>query len=96
MNLELLDFVIPFLGALIFLVIGRLWLTVVRRGQPLTRFMRAALVYGTLFVLGLGYLMMLAGNLHWSQTLLFTTLALWGGAVALFARWRYHKRKPDA
>jgi len=55
--------------------------------------MKGALLYGSLFVLGLGYLMMFGGNLHWTQTLLFSMVGLWGGIVTLFAWWRHQRRK---
>ena len=68
MNFGIMDFVIPLCVALAFLGLGRLWLLAVRKGQPLTPFMKGALLYGSLFVLGLGYLLMFGGNLNWPQT----------------------------
>jgi formate/nitrite transporter FocA (FNT family) len=93
MNFGIADFVIPLGVALVFLGIGRLWLLAVRRGQPLTPFMKGALLYGFVFVLGLGYLLMLGGNLNWPQTFLFSIVGLWGGIVVLLAWWRHHRRQ---
>ena len=92
MNFGVTDIIIPLCVALAFLGLGRLWLLVVRRGQPLTPFMKGALLYGFLFVLGVGYLMMFGGNLHWPQPLLFSMVGLWGAMVALFAWWHHQKR----
>jgi len=88
MRFELLDFLVPVGVALAFLCLCWLYALGVRGGRLLTPFMRRTLVYGPLFVLGLGYLMMFAGNLHWPPTLLFLLIALWGAVVVLLAWWR--------
>jgi len=91
MTFDLVDFLVPVGVALAFLCLCWLYALGVRGGRPLTSFMRRTLIYGPLFVLGLGYLMMFAGNLHWPRTVLFVLIALWGAVVVLLAWWRYRR-----
>jgi len=91
MRHAVIDFLIPLGVALLFWGMIRLYALAIRQGRPLTRFMKGTLLYAPIFVLGLGYLMLFAGNLHWSTPLLFSLIAAWGGLVGLVAWWRRKK-----
>ena len=64
-----------------------------RPGQPLTPFMKKGLLYSSIFVFGMAYLMMFGGNLYWSKQLLFTTIAIWAVLVAIVAFWRERRAR---
>ena len=58
-------------------------------GRPLSSIQKKMLFYGWMFVLGMGYLMLFAGNMHWPKSLLFSAIGIGGGLVASVAWWRY-------
>jgi drug/metabolite transporter (DMT)-like permease len=88
-----MDLLVPIGVAFAFFCLCWLYALAIRRARPLTPFMRRTLVYAPLFILGLGYLMMFAGNLHWPPVLLFPLIAVWGAVVLLVAWWRYRREK---
>jgi hypothetical protein len=91
MRHAVIDFLNPLGVALLFWGMIRLYALTIRQGRPLTGFMKGSLLYAPISVLGLGYLMLFAGNLHWSTRLLFSLIAAWGALVGLVAWWRRKK-----
>jgi hypothetical protein len=65
-------------------------------GVPLNLFKRRVLVYGFIFALGEGYLMVLFADLKWPRTLLFLSIASWGVLLDSGAWYRHQRRKGDA
>ena len=90
---DTLDILAPPIGAVAWLFLSWLYARAVSLGRPLNRVQKGMIVYGFLFVLGMGYLLMFGGALHWQKVALFLSVALWGGLVAAVAWWRYRKAK---
>lgn len=88
-----MDFLLIAGLALIFLLLSWFYGRVVSAGRPLNAFKRRVLGYGFAFVLGMGSLMVLVADLHWSKELLFPMIGGWGGVVGLVAWWRYRRAK---
>lgn len=87
-----MDFLVPIGVALAFFLLCWLYGLAIRQGRPFTPFMRKTLICAPIFILGVGYLMMFAGNLHWSSALLFVLIAGWGAAVFLAALCFYRRQ----
>jgi hypothetical protein len=71
--------------ALIFLLLSWLRGRTTGGGLALNSFKIRLLVYGFVFLLGEGYLMVLFADLKWPRTLLFLAIASWGSAARLRA-----------
>ena len=66
---------------------------VVAGGNPLSQPTRTMLRYGSFFVLGMGYLIMILGTLKVPGAILWTSVFVWAALVVSFAFWRYRKTK---
>jgi hypothetical protein len=88
---DLLDVLAPLVGAVVWLVLSWLYARSVNPGRPLNPVQKGMMIYGLVFVLGMGYLIMLGGALHWSNGLMFSSIAVWVTLVAATA-WRRSKR----
>ncbi len=86
-----MDFLVVTGVALGFLLVSWVYGRVLSAGRPLNAFKRIILVYGFMFVLGTGYLMLIVADLHWPKELLFPMIGVWGAVVALVAWWRYRR-----
>jgi hypothetical protein len=73
-----MDFLVITGLALIFLLLSWLYGRLVSGGQPLNTFKRGILAYGFVFVLGMGYIMLLVADLHWAKELLLPLIGIWG------------------
>ena len=93
MNL-LQDFVVTTGLVAIFVLLSWAYGRVLSGGRGLNLFKRRLLAYGTAFVAGMSYLMLIVSDLHWPQHLLFPLIGVWGVAVALLALWRHRREKP--
>jgi hypothetical protein len=91
MQLKLLDVLLPTILAIGFLLVGWSSTRTINRGRPLPPHMKKALLYGSLFVLGMGYLMLFGGQLNWPNPILFASIAAWGVLLASIAWWRFRK-----
>ena len=91
-----MDFLVITGLALIFLLLSWLYGRLVSGGHPLNAFKRGVLGYGFMFVLGMGYIMLLVADLHWAKELLFPLIGVWGGLVGLLAWWRHRRGRRDA
>jgi len=85
----------PPIVAVVFLGLGWGWAKAVRRGRPLTLFMKVMLMYGSLFMLGMGYAMAfgdpLATVLNMSPKRAWIPVSIvWAFALGIVA-WRKHK-----
>lgn len=88
-----MDFLVITGPALLFLLITWLYGRVVSGGRPLNRFKRTVLSYGFVFVLGMGYLMVLVADLHWPKEWVFPLIGIWAVGVGFVAWWRYRREK---
>lgn len=68
---------------------------IVRRGRRLTPIMRTMLGYGTVWMLGVGYMASIGKAMGWTEEVWVVLIVGWSGLVGLFALWR-HKRKERA
>lgn len=94
MSMRLLeDFSVATSVALIFLLLTWLSGRALSGGGTLNSFKRGALIYGFVFVLGMGYVMLLVADMHWPKVVLFPAIGGWGCIVMLVARWRYRRQK---
>jgi hypothetical protein len=94
---EWLDIIAPPLAAIGWLLISWLYARAVSLGRPLSAVQKGMIIYGFIFVLGMGYLIMMGGALHWQKTAIFPCIGIWAGAVGLLAwsrKWgrTLHKR----
>jgi hypothetical protein len=62
-------------------------------GKPLSQPTRTMLRYGSFFVLGMGYLIMVLGTLKVPDTTLWASVVVWAGLVTWFVVWRHRKEK---
>jgi hypothetical protein len=62
-------------------------------GKPLSQRTRTMLRYGSFFVLGMGYLIMILGTLKMPDIALWTSVIVWAGFVIWLAVWRHRKEK---
>jgi hypothetical protein len=92
----LTDFLVVTGVALIFLLLTWLWGRTTSAGKPLNPFKRRVLVYGFIFVLGMGYIMALVADLKWPRGLLFPAIACWGAALGVVAWYRYQRQSRDS
>ena len=88
-----MDFLVITGLALVFLLLSWVYGRVIGGGHPLSNFKRRVLGYGFIFVLGLGYLMVLVADLHWPKDLLFPLIAIWVAVVGFVLWWRYRREK---
>jgi hypothetical protein len=67
-------------------------------GQPLSQTTKTILRYGSFFVLGMGYLIMILGTLKLPDWSLWAAVAVWGLLLSLFIRRRQdkHRKNEDA
>jgi hypothetical protein len=70
------------------------WGRTVRGGRPLTPPLRGMLLFGFLFALGMGYIMMFGSWFAWPTRIWFVLIAAWGVLLALIVWWR-HLRKSE-
>lgn len=77
--------------ALIFLVLSWSYMRSLNLGRPLRPIQKKMLFYSFIFALGMCYLMLLAGDMHWPKSLLFPVIGIWGGVVGFVAWWRYRQ-----
>jgi phosphoglycerol transferase MdoB-like AlkP superfamily enzyme len=66
---------------------------VVTGGQPLSQPTRTILRYGSFFVLGMGYLIMILGTLKLPDASLWVSVVIWAVLVVWFALWRRRRDK---
>ena len=92
-GLDSFDLLAPPILTLIGTVLGYLWCRTVRRGQPLSPIQRNMLFYFAVFVLGMGYAIMLQDRLailfHWESAWIAVMMA-WGVLLAVIA-WARHR-----
>ena len=62
-------------------------------GQPLSQPTKTFLRYGSLFILGMGYLISIFGILKLPEPGLWASVIAWAALVVWFARWRHQKEK---
>ena len=91
MKLDLLDVLMPIFIALGFLALGWTSTRTIFAGRPLPSHMEKALIYGSVFMLGGGYLMLFGGQLNWPHPVLFASIGAWGVFVASIAWLRYRR-----
>ncbi len=70
------DFVVASAGIVVFVLLSWGWVRSVSRGRPLNPFKRQLLIYSTVFVAGMVYLLVFAPDLGWSDDLMFSLIAL--------------------
>lgn len=75
------ELLVPLGAAAMVLIVSFGYARAIRGGQPLTSAIKKGIVYIPIFTLGMGYLMMFAGKLHWKGSSLFLGIAIWGGLV---------------
>jgi len=77
--------------ALVFLALSWTYMRSLNLGRPLRPIQRKMLFYSFIFALGMCYLMLLVGDMHWPKSLLFPMIGIWGGVVGFVAWWRYRQ-----
>jgi hypothetical protein len=75
----------------VFVLLSWAYGRVLSGGRPLNRFKRRLLIYATLFIAGMSYLMLIVSDLDWSKELVFPLIGLWAVIVGLVAWWRYRR-----
>jgi hypothetical protein len=99
----MIDWIIPLVGGAVFYVLGTLRSRVITAGKPLSKLSRAIRSYGTIGVIGQGYLMLgirsvLDGTALYSDSGTIVTVAslLWFAAIIAVAVIRNRSRRtPD-
>lgn len=88
-----LDFIFgPLVLGLVFLLLGWPFARLMRGGRALNGVQRKMLLYGFLFVLGMGYSMALGALLHWQGSSSIALTLAWVMILA-FAAWTRSRRK---
>jgi hypothetical protein len=81
-----LDYILgPLIIAAVFVGLGYAYGRGVNRGRPLPSTHRKMLLFGTLFVLGMGYLMAIVSTLQWPGTWAIFLSIVWGIILACIA-----------
>ncbi len=93
MTFDLLDFLAPPAGAVLWLFLSWLYARAISGRRPLNSVQKGMIFYGLWFVLGMGYVIMVGGSLHWPTPIILFLVAVWGVAVALVSFWRYRYRR---
>jgi hypothetical protein len=85
-----LDYILgPLILAAVFLGLGYAYGRAVNMGKPLPATHRKMLLFGTVFVAGMGYVMAIVSALHWPSTWAILLSAIWGVILAFVAySWR--------
>src|SRR5579883_844792 len=91
MGLNLLDMVAPAVGALLWLVMSWVYAKAVSFGRPLNGVQKGMIIYGLLFVLGMGYFIAFSGDIGWPKVLMFSLIGVWAGLVGLLTWWRHRR-----
>ena len=86
-----MDFLVITALAMAFLALSWLNGRAVSARGPLNAFKRTLLFYSFVFVLGIGYIMLLVADLPLSISLLFPMIGCWAAAVGFVAWWRHRK-----
>src|SRR5437868_6524715 len=92
MSFDLTDILMPPLLALVFLAFAGMFGRVIRKTRPLTSFMRALTVYGALYTLGMGYIVLTVAKSHLPDWLYVALPVTWAAALGLIA---WHLRRPS-
>ena len=93
MRVDFMDALMPFLIALVFLVLGWSSTRTIYRGRDLPSHLKKTLIYGFFFILGTSYLMLFGGKLSWPDPVLFTAVGAWGALLCSIAWWRYRRAR---
>ena len=88
-----MDFLVITGLALIFLSLSWAYGRALSAGQPLNRFKKRLLLYAFVFVLGMGYVMVLVADLNLPKQWVFPGIGAWAGFVGFVAWWRYRRGK---
>jgi hypothetical protein len=88
------DILVPLVGALIVQFLTWSQMRSIRRGQPLTPFMKGLLGYGFFALLGMGYLIAAGSRsyLRWPDGALYSLIFLWFALLGFIAYWQHHHR----
>jgi hypothetical protein len=95
MTFNWFDFLLPAIAALAWLFLSWSYGRSITGGRQLSTVMRRITVYGFLFVLGVGYVMLIGSRLRWPHSAWFALIAVWGLLLASIAGWR-HRRGSSA
>jgi hypothetical protein len=82
--------------ALIFLLLSWLRHRTPTAGMAIKSFKIRLLVYGFVFVLGEGYLIVIFADLKWPKILLFLAIASWGVLLGSGVWYRHQRRAGDS
>ncbi len=95
MRVDLVDILGPPVLGVAFLFLSWSQMRMTRGRDGLTSYDKKLLTYGFLFVVGLGYLVLLARELHWPDSLMYVAIGAWGVLLAFIA-WRRYQRERAA
>lgn len=87
------DFGVVIGVSVIFIALAWLYMRSINAGRPLRPIQREMLLYGFLFVFGMGSAMLLIADLRGPKRLLFPIIGLWGVLLAAVAWWRHRNLK---
>ncbi|HVZ59961.1 MAG TPA: hypothetical protein VG892_04160 [Terriglobales bacterium] len=79
--------------ALIFLALSWSYMRSLNSGGALRPSQKKILLYSFIFALGMCYLMLLVGDMHWPKSLSFPMIGIWGVVVGFLAWWRYRQSR---
>jgi hypothetical protein len=88
---SVMDFVVISGFALIFLLLSWGYGRALSVGRPLNRFKKSLLGYAFVFVLGMGYIMVLVADPNLAKKWLLPAIGVWSGLVGFVAWWRYRR-----
>lgn len=85
MSWGLVDILMPPSLAVVFLAFAWVSGRFVRGAKPFTPFMRGLTVYGTLYVIGMGYIVLVVAKLHLAEWLYIALPAAWALVLGFIA-----------
>ncbi len=91
MKISWFDISVPGLGALVVLFLSWSAARSINAGRRLSSTQRRVVSYGFFFALGMGYLMLIASELHWPDSLLFVLIGAFAVLLAAVA-WFQHRQ----
>lgn len=96
MSFDFSDIMMPVVFTGVFLLVAWTYGRAIRGRKPFTPFMKGLTLYASVFTLGMAYLMMVGGKLHWAPRLLFAVIAAWGLLLVSIALWRRRGTSNDS